>query len=398
MSLFFELLFTVCIILCGFHYVGYPILLRAIVRRRPPSMAAAGEKELVLPTIRLIVPVHNEEAVIVRKVANLGKLDYPKDRLSVVLALDGCADRSEELAREAIELAAISGICEITERRTNVGKIAVLNAEIAKATAELVALSDASALVGADTLLRAAVHFADPRVGVVCGTYQLLRSEISGEKVYWDYQRTLKADEAALAAPMGAHGAFYIFRRSLWTPLPPDTINDDFVLPLQIVARGYRAIYDQSIIAVELEQSKAKQDFRRRVRIGAGNVQQFVRLLELGHPRNGWLSFLFLSGKGLRALVPLLMIMGLIASAALAIAGHILFELLTIAAVISIIVSAICSFAGLELKPRPAALLSYFISGNLAALVGCVLFMFGLEHKVWKLSTSAKAAAAPHAG
>lgn len=393
MELFLELTFFSSVLLVAYHYIGYPGVLRVLVRsmhkrgtvQRPPAVHSRN-----LPTIAVIVPIHNEADVIARKVENLCELTYPHENLSLVLALDGCTDRSLDVALEAIDRLGGPSIWRVAERKTNIGKIAVLNEEIGSAVSELIALTDASAIVGQEALLRAATHFADGRVGVVCGTYRLLSAGHDGEQAYWTYQNRLKADEAALAAPMGAHGAFYMFRRELWAPLPADTINDDFILPLNIVARGYKAIYDQSIVATELEQSKAKQDFRRRVRIGAGNLQQFIRMARLADPRRGWLAFVFLSGKGLRALVPLLLLAAFLASVALAIAGHPFYGLLVIAEVGVMALCFFATFAGLELRPRQLASLSYLLVGNLAAAIGCFLFLVGQKRKVWRVSTVGK--------
>ena len=200
------------------------------------------------------------------------------------------------------------GLITLVEYQPNIGKVAVLNDQIARTGSEIVALRDASALVGSDALIRAAEHFRDPIVGVVTGTYSMVLSGTKGETTYWRYQSEVRASESALAGPMGAHGAFYLFRRAAWTPLPQDTINDDFVLPMTIVLHGYRAVQDPAITASELERTKSGQDFWRRVRIGAGNLQQVIRLARLGDPRRGWVSFAFLSGKGLRGILPFLLI------------------------------------------------------------------------------------------
>jgi len=296
-----EAIFWISFFLILYHHVIYPVLLPLLARRRRRDVAnvqLAGTANL--PSISLIIPCHNEARVIASKIANLAALDYPRDRLSVVLALDGCTDDTRNIAETELEnLGRLHW--RIACYETNIGKVAVLNDQIARATSDVVALSDASSLLEPDALLQAAAHFARPDVGVVCPAYRVIDNSNHGEQAYWAYQSRLRLYEADLAAPMGAHGAFYLFRRSLWSPLEADTINDDFVLPMRIVAGGYRAVYDPAIVATELEPSSTTQEFRRRVRIGAGNFQQFIRLLSLASPRRPWLAFIFGSGKGLRA-------------------------------------------------------------------------------------------------
>src|SRR4029078_12597287 len=179
------------------------------------------------------------------------------------LALDGCSDATRSIAEATLESVADLK-CRVISYDNNIGKVAVLNDQIGRATSEVVALSDASSLLTPDALLRSAAHFADRDVGVACPTYSVVDASNPGEQAYWAYQSRVRRYEANLAAPLGAHGAFYLFRRGLWSELEPDTINDDFVLPMRIVASGFRAVYDPSIVPTELERSSASQEFRRR--------------------------------------------------------------------------------------------------------------------------------------
>ena len=397
----FAALLWVCAFLIVYRHVGYPALLRAVARRR---RGRGGERASAeppapdrLPSVTVIVPAHNEAAVIEAKIANLAALAYPPDRLSVLLALDGCTDETRAIAQAALARLSVGPAWRIVEYASNIGKVAVLNEQIGKATSDIVALSDASALVEPDALIRAAAHFADRGVGVVCGTYRLAAGS-EGERAYWAYQTRVKADEAALAAPMGAHGAFYLFRRGLWSPLPADTINDDFILPMRIVLQGYRSVYDPSIVATELERSQTKHEFRRRVRIGAGNLQQVLRLAGLGDPRRGGLAFLFLSGKALRAVMPFIVIVALAATALLALNGSGIYRLLLAGEAILLGLALAGLIVGRAALPRPLAWLSYLVLGYAAAAVGSLLLLTGREKKVWWLSTAEKAAAAKSAG
>ncbi|OYW41880.1 MAG: hypothetical protein B7Z45_02860 [Azorhizobium sp. 12-66-6] len=264
----------------------------------------------------------------------------------------------------------------------NRGKVAVLNAVIASIPGGIVALSDASATLSADALMRAAAHFSRPEVGVVAGTYALKEAGSAGEAGYWAYQTAIKADEAALSAPFGVHGAFYLFRRELWAPLPGDTINDDVVLPMAIVAGGARAIYDVKIIATEEERSRRSQEFRRRVRISSGNVQQAVRLWRLADPRRPGLAFVFLSGKALRALVPVLLVVAFLSNLALAFAGIALYQLL-LAGQIAFYLLAGVAMTHRGNLPRAARFAAYFVEGHAAGLVGGMRQIAGRDKGRW---------------
>lgn len=388
-------LFWLSVALILYHHAVYPFLLHSVAQaRRRRAAAAHGSPVPLAPaefaSLTVIVPAHNEAAVIASKIYNLAALNYPSGKLRLVLALDGCTDETKRIAEAAIAATSRQQNFEVSEYLTNIGKVAVLNSEISKARSEIIALSDASAIVNADAAIAAARHFVDALVGVVCGTYSVSASRNDGERAYWRYQTQLKADEGALAAPMGAHGAFYVFRRSFWSPLPPDTINDDFVLPMKIALDGHRIIYDPSIVASELEHSHTTQEFRRRVRIGAGNVQQVLRLAKLGAPGRGWLAFIFLSGKGLRAILPFVFVVAFCANAVLALDGVFLYQA-TLAGQLSLIaLAALAISPAKNVLPRRLSFLWYFVLGHVASAVGAVLVLTGKGNQAWGLSLTDK--------
>ena len=153
-----------------------------------------------------------------------------------------------------------------------------------------------------------------------------------------------------------------MFRRALWTPLEPDTINDDFVLPMRMVAAGWKAIYDRQIVATELEATTSRQDFRRRVRIGAGNLQQALRLWTLANPMNPGLAFVFVSGKGLRSIMPFILLAGFAASVSLALSGGLVWQVLLGAELAAgMLVIAAAAMPGRA--PRPLNSFIYLVQG-----------------------------------
>jgi cellulose synthase/poly-beta-1,6-N-acetylglucosamine synthase-like glycosyltransferase len=381
-----EAIFWIALSAIVYHHLVYPLLLAMLARHREPP---GGDLPLTisqkqLPSVTVIIPCHNEAAVIERKIQNLAALDYPRDRLSVVIALDGCSDNTQGIVKEALAKCNLNST--VVGYETNVGKIAVLNDQIGSSQSDIVALSDASSLVDSDAVLRAASHFSNPEVGVVCGSYHVADIGNPGERAYWAYQVRLKIAEARLGAPMGAHGAFYFIRRPQWVELPADTINDDFILPMRIVAQGYRAIYDTGIPTRELEKSRTKQEFRRRVRIGAGNMQQFLRLLALGSPARGWIAFTFLSGKALRALTPLLALIVLASSIVLALQGRLFFEWLVALEAALIFLAVISLALPGRIVPRAGRILGYLLVGYVAAGLGSLFLISGLGAMAWGFS------------
>lgn len=373
--------FIVSIWLLVYHFVLYPIIL-LILTRMKPSRRREMDRPDVFPAMELIVPAHNEQEVIADKVRDLFALDYPGE-LTVTIALDGCSDRTEQVLTAVMaEQKANDKRVSVAVYRQNIGKVAVLNELIGKSTAEIIALSDTSSLLDADALISAACYFGDKRIGVVCGSYHLSAGSSFAERAYWRYQTNVKRLESAFGSVMGAHGAFYLFRRSLWTKLASDTINDDFVLPMKIVATGAQAVYASEIRIEELEVSRSVQDIRRRIRLGAGNIQQLVMLSGLADPRRGRTAFMFISGKAIRSIAPYAFIAAF-ASGLIWIAVR--YPILATGIVVA------CGFV--LLAPGSWGLLAvarYVALSTMASAFGGILYLFGPSGAAWKISRRGK--------
>jgi len=321
----FSFILVVTIIsffLIVYHHLLYPLLLRFIkghseksvqpMKRRYQTSSMDSE----LPTITVVVPAYNEAEYIADKIQNLAIMDYPTDKLKCIIACDGCTDRTYDIAMHTANLPECQDLSiEIRNYSENRGKVAVLNELMLDVNTELVALSDTSAILSWDALLVCAEHFKDKRVGVVNGEYRLLKPGSEGEEKYWDYQKKIKLCEASMGSSIGSHGAFYMVRAALMECLPSDTINDDFVIPMRIVGLGYKAVYEPEIRSLELDETSQDLEEGRRQRIGAGNIQQLLRLKHLLLPRYKGVAFNFFSGKALRTVMPFVLLVSLIGSA-----------------------------------------------------------------------------------
>lgn len=381
--MFLETVFWGSATAVAYHHVAYPVLLRAFGRKTDRPVVAL-RRTMLTPTITLIVPAYQEERYIADKIRNIFGLIYPRNALRVRIVCDGCTDRTVELARAAIaEMEDPVLDIAVIDHAVNRGKVAILNEAIEVADTDLVCLSDASANFAADGLERLARHFADASVGVACGRYALRHPGSEGERTYWDYQTGIKLGEANLGSPMGFHGAGYMFRRDLWHPLEADTINDDFIQPMRIIAAGYRGVYDTAVPTFELERSHPDQEFRRRVRIAAGNMQQALRLFALADPRRPGIAFSFLSGKALRAFTPFLLVLVLVSSLMLAASGSSFFGLLAIAQVAGCMLTVAVLANRSRAWPKQVRLGAYLAEGHLAGLIGAIRYLGGLERGNW---------------
>jgi len=384
-----ELLTTTAIALVGYHHVGYPLLLRAVASKTADGRATprgfaphAGDAEL--PSITLLIPAYNEEAVIAAKVMNVLSLDYPADRLRLRIVCDGCSDATYDaaVAASAFDDDAVDRVT-VVNCMENRGKVAVLNEQVPRCNTDLVALTDASSLLAVDALLTAVRHFAEPDVGIVSGTYKLLDPGSEGEAAYWRYQARVRAAEAALGGAIGAHGAFYVLRRDAFRAIPADTINDDFILPMTMVADGLRAIYDTEALAYELDGTNLTADWRRRLRIGAGNLQQAVRLIHLLDPRRGGTALAFFSGKFLRAFMPFILAAALLGAAILA-PSHPLWAVIAGGQAAGYALAALVHGFPTVRWPGPARSIHYLVQGHLANGMGALSYLIGRHRRPWR--------------
>lgn len=369
-----------------YHHLGYPMLLMALSRRQqaqpqptPPS------DQCPLPDIVMVVPAYNEAAVIADKIRNTASLDYPASHFKLIIACDGCSDDTAAIAQATAQEPENRSLqIEIVEFEDNRGKVAVLNEIISHLECDCVALSDTSALLSIDGLQIAARHFCTPKVGVIAATYHLLTPGNAGEARYWQYQTRILSAEAQLGSPIGVHGALYFFRRPLFSALAEDTINDDFVLPMSIVAAGHQAVYEPEIIALELEQATDNMDQRRRIRISAGNLQQLLRLPTLLNPRFGGIAFAFFSGKALRAVMPLCLLLQLLLCCWLAHTSSLLLAISTLQIITLLAAVIVPHLTPTHMRlPTPITTLFYVVNGYRCGLIGSLRYLAGLERGRW---------------
>ena len=377
--------------LLAYHHVGFPVLMRAMTAAKAaPENVSSAARRSELPEMTVLMPAYNEAAYIAEKLRNLAQLDYPERLLHIIVVCDGCSDATAAIARSTLQEPALAALrAEIIEEPENRGKIAVLNRYLPTIPKGVVAISDVSAHLDPDALRRAAVHFEDRGVGVVAATYQLSQGGSAGESAYWRYQIKNKIGEARLGAPLGVHGALYFIRAGDFAPLEADTINDDFVIPMRIVAAGKRAVYDTDIVATEQEVAGQSLDFNRRIRIAAGNLQQLLRVPQLLSPRLGGIALAFFSGKALRAIAPFLLALMMAGSAALSLTSTywLVFSALQAAGIAMVLARHLFIPAG---RSRLLDIVHYIAVGYTAGFIGAVRYLLGMQGKVWTRATEKK--------
>ena len=282
--------------------VGYPLVLACatVLRKREVKKCS------IFPTVSLVVAAYNEKAVIEDKIKNSLSLDYPQDKLEIVVGSDGSSDGTAEIIK-AYDGSGIRAYC--FEERS--GKTGVLNKILPHIQSEIVVFSDANTMYEPLAIQKLVRNFCDPDVGVVSGQVILENKHVSfgkSERMYYHYERYLQGRESRLESMLGADGAMYAIRRSLFKMPPDDTILDDFVIAMGAVTAGYRIIYEPEAIAYEDTVPNLKSEFNRKSRIVAGAIQMMMRGLGIPTAKQGLLWFQFLSHKLLRWVTPWLLV------------------------------------------------------------------------------------------
>lgn len=292
-----KIAFWLSVFFLFYVYLGYPALLTflAFVRRKPLKI-----DDNYRPTVSLIIAAYNEDAVIGEKVENSLKLDYPKDKLEIIVFSDASTDRTDEIvksyAEQGVKLLRVEG---------RKGKTYCQNEATKIAKGKILVFSDANSMYEPDAIQKLVRHFADERVGCVSGElrYRCSQGGVEGERTYWKYDQLLKKLESEVSSVIGANGSIYAVRGELFEPLPPDAL-EDLVRPLKFVQKGYKVVYEPQAVNWENTTPNPSKEFRRRVRIVTQSVYSLLRaksLLGLLNPlRYGIFSIQLWSHKVLR--------------------------------------------------------------------------------------------------
>jgi cellulose synthase/poly-beta-1,6-N-acetylglucosamine synthase-like glycosyltransferase len=380
-----EVILWMALALVAYCYVGYPLLIWACSRLFGRRREIAPLADVELPQVTLLIAAHNEERWIRQRIENGLELDYPSDKLEILVASDGSRDATVEIAAGFAD----RGV-RILDYRENRGKATMLNEGIVEARRPVVIFSDANTFFEPTALRQLVRWFADPAIGTVCGRLVLTdpRKGRNVDSLYWKYETFLKKCESRLGALLGANGAIYALRKDDYVPIPPDTLVDDFVIPLvSKLKTGKAIIYDEEALAWEECPPAIGDEFCRRSRIGAGGFQAMLRLLPLLSPARGWIGFSFLSHKILRWLCPFLLILAFAANL-VCLDSSSLYVGLLVAQVVFYIASALGAFLpGRGLVSRLVRLPAMFTSMNLALLVGFWNWIFGHQRGVWQRTT-----------
>jgi cellulose synthase/poly-beta-1,6-N-acetylglucosamine synthase-like glycosyltransferase len=370
------------VILLLYTFVGYPLMIAVLALVRPRTMQI--QKTGFLPTVSFIIAAHNEEAIIGEKIRNCLALDYPQEKLQVIIASDCSSDRTDEIVAQykntGVELV------RLTERG---GKIAAQNLAASTAKGEILTFSDSSTMLHPSSLKKMVRNFADGMVGCVSGEDKSVstnRGRPEDEGLYVKYEMAIRRWESKLGSIVGASGCFFSLRRNLWTP-QAEFHAEDFSIPLAIREQGFRTITEPQAVVYVKTVTSADSEFARRVRAATHGLAGLLWKKRLLNPfRFGFFSIQLISHKILRFVVPFVLIVTFITNAMLVQTGF-LYALLFILQV----AFYACAGIGFLLrdrleKPRIVSFPFYFVIVNAAILTAWWRIIQGQRTATWEPS------------
>jgi cellulose synthase/poly-beta-1,6-N-acetylglucosamine synthase-like glycosyltransferase len=378
-----TLAFWLSVLLVVYPYLIYPPLLLLLARFRP----VRGEPQDAggLPQVTLVISAYNEEAVIAEKLRNALNLDYPPESLEVTVVSDASSDRTDDIVQEVSAREPRVRLVRLSERR---GKSAGLNRAVEVAQGDIVVFSDANALYEPRSIRELVRGFADPQVGYVVGAALYYDAKgnraAESEGLYWKLEMFLKHLESEYHSVVGGDGAIYAIRRHLFRELKDDDISD-FVNPLQIVASGFRGLFNAKARCFEGSGETFGKEFKRKRRIVNRTwraVRRYGGLLKLRD--HGRFVFMLVSHKVIRWFTLPFVIVAWVANIAL-LGTSSVYILTWVAITGSVVVAgfgAILVRLGL-LQPRLVSILYYFYLVSLAGLLGIWDEWRGVRHAIW---------------
>ncbi len=368
-----------CLLVPVYVYAGYPMALWLLTLGKGRTTHRVAETR---PSVALIISCYNEAGVIRTKLENSLALEYPGP-MEILVVSDGSDDGTDDIVREYRP----RGV-RLIRQEGRQGKTMGLNLAMAQVEADITVFSDANAMYAPDAIGKLVRNFADEHVGYVVGAALYTDADTGAsarsENLYWRYELAIKAMESRLHSVVGGDGAIYAIRSHLWRPLDQKDIND-FVNPLQIIAKGYRGVFDAEARCFEETAGDFDREIARKERIVNRSIRGLMRVKEVMNPGvAGIFAWQVISHKLLRWLIPLFLAIGVLGSALLAVQGYGFFQLVTFGA-LAILLLALLGHLAEDKNALPVwiSVPYYFVLVNLYSLKGILRALRGETQVTW---------------
>lgn len=373
-----EIIFWFLILLILYCYLGYPLILIVLglfLRKKI-------KKEEITPPVSLLTPVYNEEKIIRKKIENSLSLNYPKDKLEIIVASES-DDRTNEIVKKYKDRGV--KLFAYPDRK---GKPYTIYRTLPECQGEIIVFTDANGMFQKDALKKLVRNFADPKIGCVSGELRYINPQKSAigesEGIYWRYEVFIKNLESKIHSLLGANGSIYAMRKKLYRPLSKYR-GDDFDLPIRVLQQGYGVVLEPEAISEEEVYAEAIKEFKRKVVIVGWHFRGALVLLEKSLKKNQHpLVFQLISHKILRWLVGFFLVL-LFFSNVFLLEKPLYF--LFFAGQVGFYSLAIWGYLHKKEKKKTNPLVNliyYFCLVNLAALIGVVKGIFNLQKPTWE--------------
>jgi cellulose synthase/poly-beta-1,6-N-acetylglucosamine synthase-like glycosyltransferase len=362
-------------------YLGYPILLFVVAFFRPRPSVEPGPE----PTVTVLIAAYNEEAAIGEKLANTLALDYPPDKLTVMVASDASSDRTDDIVKECAARDSRVRLLRVPDRN---GKTGAQNRGVRECGSEIVVFSDAASMYDRQALRYLVAHYPDNRVGAVSGRYKYIDSgrrspTAAGSSLFWGYENVIKELQSRISTLTGCSGCIYSVRRDLYQELPPDACSD-IVEPLTLVQRGYRVVFEGRALAYEETTKTIQEEFSMRVRVLSRGIGALILMRDLlRFWKYGWISIQLLLHKVSRWMVPLYLALFFLGVALLSL-QHVWAMGLLAAQVVFYSTGALFTRVSPGNRLRVFDLPVYFCTLCAATVISVIHLVRGEKHSVWE--------------
>lgn len=388
MEIALLILFSGSILALAHSYLIYPFLLNILAGEKGFVGEGHAQDDADLPSLSLFMAVYNEEKVLREKLDSIFATSYPLDKIQVLIGSDSSTDASHEILQSYAQKYPQLQF-EVYSRR---GKAMILNALQEHATGQVYVYTDANVIFHKDLLYQLVKHFKDARIGQVGARFLNKGMQADGisvqESSYIARETRIKRQEGALwGTMMGAFGGCHAIRAEAFVPNPPNFLMEDFYISLHILSLGYQAILEPQALVYEDVPNEVDEEFKRKIRISAGNFQNLSVYYKLLFPPYTGLAFSFLSHKVLRWLGPFFLLAAFLSSAALALYVKNLFYITTFILLLGALFFLPLLDNILKRMNIHISLLrfvSYFLAMNWALFQGFITYIKGVRSNVWQ--------------
>lgn len=380
-----EVTFWLSIAVLVFVYFGYPAMVYCIGRLSGRPIRKMDS----VPSVTVLIAAYNEQDYIEETIRNKLVQNYPPDNLEVIVVSDGSTDETDQRVTELGQQ--FPGRVKLLRQEPRSGKTSALNHAIGEVRTDIVVFSDANSLYAPDAISKLVRNFADPDVGYVTGrmVYVTDAESAAGEgcTTYMRYENFLREQETRAGSIVGVDGGIDAVRRTLYSPMRADQLPD-FVLPLKVVERGYRVVYEAEAVLREKALGDTSDEYRMRVRV---SLRALWALWDMRHLLNafryGRFAFQMLSHKVLRYAVFIFLLTAALSNIWLA-GTALVYSLSMLGQVVFYVLAAIGYFRSRGGKQSMLGFIPYyFLLLNLASAQAFYKFAMGQKQVIWSPRT-----------